>query len=478
MNVLMVASECAPFVKTGGLADVVGALPRALAQIGIDCRTVLPAYPSLQPLVAKGKEVASFGDLPGGAGRLVQVKAKGITLLLLDAPRQFDRPGQPYTDQNGSDWADNHQRFGALAQAAARVSFDGLGDWRPDVVHAHDWQAALAPVYLKQAGRAGPKSVLTIHNIAFQGRYGAHVLNELGLREDWFNPEGLEYYGDVGFLKGGMMFADRITTVSPTYAREVLTPHFGMGLDGVLHARADVLSGILNGIDTTVWNPAEDTALVSTYDSRALRRKDTNRQEISKRLGLDPKCNGPLFCVISRLTHQKGLDALAGAVPHIVARGGQLAVLGTGDPGLEDAFREAADTFTSNVGVHIGFDEGLAHLLQGGSDAILIPSRFEPCGLTQLCALRYGTLPVVARTGGLADTVIDANAAALSAKCATGFVFDDVSIAGVQAAIDRVVSCYSNKLAWQSMQRAAMRQQVDWEQSAQAYANLYGEIAE
>ncbi|MCX2725691.1 glycogen synthase GlgA [Roseibium salinum] len=478
MKVLMVASECTPFIKTGGLADVVGALPQALARAGIDCRTVLPAYPSLQPLVAKGKEVAGFSDLPGGAGRLVQVAAAGMTLLLLDAPQQFDRPGQPYTGQDGLDWPDNHLRFAALAQVAARIGLEGIGDWKPDIVHVHDWQAALAPVYLKQAGGAAPRSVLTVHNIAFQGRFGPHVVKELGLRSDWFHPDGFEYYGDVSFLKGGLMFADRITTVSPTYAREILTPEFGMGLDGVLRARADALSGILNGIDTEIWNPAEDKALKSRFDARSLGRKRDNRAQIAVRLGLDPDNTGPLFCVISRLTHQKGLDALAGAVPHIVARGGQLAVLGTGEPGLEKAFLEAADAHPHMVGVHIGFDEGLAHLLQGGSDAILIPSRFEPCGLTQLCALRYGTLPVVARTGGLADTVIDANAAAVAVKCATGFVFDDVSVAGLEAVIDRVCDRYADRPSWQAMQRSALRQPVGWEQSAEAYADLYRELGE
>ncbi len=477
MKVLMVASECAPFIKTGGLADVAGALPRALAQQGIDCRTVLPAYPALQPLVAKGKEIAGFGDLPGGAGRLVQVTAGGIDLLLLDAPQLFDRPGQPYTAQDGLDWQDNHLRFAALAQAAARVGLEGPGGWKPDVVHAHDWQAALAPVYLKQAGAEAPKSVLTIHNIAFQGRFGAQVLNELGLRGDWFHPDGFEYFGDLGFHKGGLMFADRITTVSPTYAREILTPEFGMGLDGVLRARAGALSGILNGIDLDVWNPVSDKALKRSFDARSLRRKAENRAEICARLGLDPDNTGPLLCVISRLTHQKGLDALAGAIPRIVARGAQLAVLGTGEPGLEKAFLEAAGAHPHMVGVHIGFDEDFAHLLQGGSDAILIPSRFEPCGLTQLCGLRYGTLPVVARTGGLADTVIDANAAAIAAKCATGFVFDDVSVAGLEAVIDRTCSCHNDQAAWQAMQRAAMRQPVGWEQSAAAYATLYGELA-
>ncbi|MBN7784452.1 glycogen synthase GlgA [Ponticoccus gilvus] len=475
MNVLMVTSECAPFVKTGGLADVVGALPGALAPLGLDARVMLPAYPGLFPLLPQGEEVARFDDLPGGPGRLVQVQAQGLTLLLLDAPQLYDRAGNPYTGPDGRDWADNHLRFGALAQAAARICFDGLAGWKPEVLHAHDWQAGLAPVYLKQAGRAVPKSVLTIHNIAFQGRFGPHVLGELGLRDDWFHSEGLEYYGDLSFLKAGLVYADAVTTVSPTYAREILTPEFGMGLEGVLQARAADLTGILNGIDTGAWNPSADEALARTFDARTLARKAENRAEIAARLGLEPG-EGPLFCVISRLTGQKGLDTLTEAIPHLMAEGAQLALLGSGEPALEEACTRAARQFPGRVGVQIGYDEVFSHLLQGGSDAILIPSRFEPCGLTQLYGLRYGTLPVVARTGGLADTVIDANAAALAVGVATGFVLDTVSRQGIEDAISRVCAAYADRTLWQGMQRAAMRQPVGWETSARAYADLYAAL--
>lgn len=478
MQVLMVASECAPFIKTGGLADVVGALPDALSGLGVGSRILLPAYPALQPLLSGGKQVALFDDLPGGYGQVVLVTAQGIEMLLLDAPQLFDRPGLPYTDPDGKDWTDNHLRFGALAQAAARIGLDGVDGWEPDIVHAHDWQAALTPVYLKQSGRPEPKSVLTIHNIAFQGRFGPHVLAELGLRGDWFHPEALEFHGDLGFLKGGLMFADRITTVSPTYAREILTPHYGMGLEGVLRSRADDLSGILNGIDTTIWDPATDPALNVGYNARSLGRKAENRARIAERVGLDQNASGPLFCVISRLTEQKGLDALAEAIPDIVAGGGQLAVLGSGDVALERAFTEAGERFAGSVGTVIGYDEAFAHLLQGGSDAILIPSRFEPCGLTQLYGLRYGTIPVVARTGGLADTVIDANVAALNAECATGFVFEDVSANGISEVLNRVFDTFSDKKKWQVMQRAAMRQSVGWDQSAKAYAQMYRDLSE
>lgn len=476
MKVLMVASECAPFVKTGGLADVVGALPAALAQVNVDAQVVLPSYPSLFPLLPKGEEVAWFDDLPGGPGRIVRVKAQGIPLLLLDAPQLFDRPGGLYVDEAGTDWSDNHLRFGALSMAGACIAMGAIEGYQPDVLHAHDWQASLAPVYLRMAGRDTPRSIITIHNIAFQGRFGPQVLDRLHLKTDWFHPEGLEFHGDLSFLKGALMYSDRITTVSPTYAREILTPEFGMGLDGVLQARASVLSGVLNGIDTNAWNPAEDASLAQPYEAKTLKRKAANRIALSERLGLNTDTSGPLFCVVSRLTNQKGLDALLDAVPHLVERGAQLAVLGTGQPELEHGFREAAKANPGQVATHIGYDEPLSHQFQAGSDAILIPSRFEPCGLTQLYGLRYGTLPVVARTGGLADTVIDANVAAILAKAATGFVFSDVSAAGLAGVINRVVDAYADPKLWQSMQRAAMRHPVSWDSSAQAYSDLYTDL--
>lgn len=476
MNVLMVASECAPFVKTGGLADVVGALPAALARVDVDAQVVLPAYPPLFPLLPKGEEVARFDDLPGGPVRIVRVTVQGITLLLLDAPQLFDRPGGLYVDEAGKDWADNHLRFGALSMAGARIAMGAIDGYQPDVQHAHDWQAALAPVYLRMAGRDTPRSIITIHNIAFQGRFGPQVLDRLHLKTDWFHPEGLEFHGDLSFLKGALMYADRITTVSPTYAREILTPEFGMGLEGVLQARASVLSGVLNGIDIDAWNPADDPALAEPYEAKTLKRKAANRTALSERLGLNTDSSGPLFCVVSRLTNQKGLDALLDAVPHLVERGAQLAVLGTGQPELEQGFRDAAQAHPGQVATHIGYDEALSHLFQAGSDAILIPSRFEPCGLTQLYGLRYGTLPVVARTGGLADTVIDANVAAILAKAATGFVFTDVSAFGIAQVIDRVVDAYADPKLWQSLQRAAMRHPVSWDSSAQAYRDLYTDL--
>ncbi len=473
MKLLFVASECAPFVKTGGLADVIGAVPKALATMGGEVRVLLPAYPALADVLAIGTEVKSFPGFFGGSARLVAAKAQGIDLLLLDAPHLYHRPGTIYLDPNGHDHWDNHIRFGALSMAGADIALDGVGDWKPDLVNAHDWQAGLVGAYLRQSGRAAPPLVTTIHNIAFQGLFGPEVMEPLGLDPSLFATDGIEFYGRVGFLKAGLIYGDAITTVSPTYARELLTPEFGMGLEGLLAARQTQLTGILNGIDLDAWNPDADPALPVSFGARSLARKAQNRDALRTRFGLSAEADGPLFCVISRLTGQKGLDMLLDCLPGLVARGAQLALLGTGEPALEKGFVEAAARHPGTVGTIIGYDETLSHQLQGGADAILIPSRFEPCGLTQLYGLRYGTLPVVARTGGLADTVIDANDAALQAGCATGVQFSPINAAGLDQAIARTCELFAQPKVWAAMQRRAMRHPVGWDQSARAYLDLF-----
>ena len=476
MKILFVASECAPFVKTGGLADVIGAVPKALVPLGVEARVMLPAYPALGTLVAGATIVWEAGDVLGGPARVMSCQAEGIDLLLLDAPHLFDRPGNIYLGADGQDWPDNAQRFAALSSVAARISTAGLAGWKPDLVHAHDWQAGLVPAYLRQHGGPVPPSVLTIHNIAFQGLFDPSLMTPLGLSSALYTSEGMEFFGRIGFLKAGIAFADRITTVSPTYAREVLQPEFGMGLEGLLKARSADLTGILNGIDLDVWNPETDTALVSSYSAKSLKKKAKNREEIIRRFDLDAGRPGPIFCVISRLTTQKGLDLLLDALPALVARGAKLAVLGSGDKALEAGYMAAAQRNPGAVGVIVGYDEPLSHLMQGGSDAILIPSRFEPCGLTQLYGLRYGTIPVVARTGGLADTVIDANEAALTSKCATGVQFSPVTAATLEQAIHRTCDLYEQPATWAGMMRRGMRHPVGWDVSAQAYKDIYTSV--
>jgi len=476
LKLLSVASECAPFVKTGGLADVVGALGPVLAGQGVACRVLLPLYRQIGHLAAGAEEVLNAGALFGGPVRVLARREKGIDLLLIDAPHLYDRSGQIYLNESGLDWADNHLRFGLLSWLGAEIGRNGVAGWTPDVIHAHDWQAGLVPVYARQIGSTVP-CVVTIHNIAFQGNFPANLMGALGLDPAGFTQDGFEYYGQVSFLKGGLMAADRITTVSPTYAREIMTPEFGMGMEGVLAARKADLAGILNGIDETVWDPATDTAIAQTYTSRSLAKKAVNKQALQERFGLGSDTTAPLFSVISRLSEQKGLDLALQALPAILDKGARFVLLGSGAPGLEQGFRALAERYPGRVGVEIGFSEDLAHLMQAGADATLVPSRFEPCGLTQLCAMRYGTLPIVSVTGGLADTVIDANEAALTAGCATGIQFAPTTAEKLGDALERAMAIHADPGAWRRIQLNGMKHPVGWDVSAQRMAGIYGDLA-
>lgn len=474
LEVLGVASEMYPLLKTGGLADVVGALPSALAPLGVRVHTLLPGHPSVLAAIQDARELVSWPAWFGGAARLVAARHGDAEIVVLDAPHLYSRHGNPYLDPTGRDWADNPVRYAALAHAAARIGWGEVPGLAPDVLHAHDWQAALVPAYLHYLGRGKgrPATVLTLHNLAFQGQFKADVWHLLGLPAEAFAMQGLEYHGDVGYLKAGIHFADAITTVSPTYAREIRTLTGGMGLDAMLRWRESAVSGIVNGIDTEVWNPATDGALVRNYDADHLDARSENKREVERRFGL-PGGDGPLVCMVSRLTAQKGIDLVAGGLDAIVSAGARLVVLGTGDAALEDALRGGAQRHPERVAVKIGYDESLSHLLQGGCDAILVPSRFEPCGLTQLYGLRYGCVPVVARVGGLADTVIDANDAAVKAGVATGVQFGDVSAEGLLEAVHKTVALYRRHDAWRRMQQAGMRADVGWQSSAAEYAALY-----
>lgn len=473
MNVLFVASECAPFVKTGGLADVIGAVPKALGKLGVSVKVLLPCYPALNSLIGSGSVVENFDEFFEGSARLVAVQAEGLDLLLLDAPHLFNRPGSPYVSDDQVDWPDNHLRFGALSWMGSHIGLQGVKGWHPEVINAHDWQAGLVSAYLKQASPYTPPVIFTIHNIAFQGLFPKSTLQQLGLDAALFTPEGVEYYDQLGFLKGGIKLANHVTTVSPTYAQELLTEEFGMGLDGLLRSREATLTGIINGIDLDIWNPESDPHIVQHYSAAKLDDKYANHAALCTRFGLTDAASGPLFCVVSRLTNQKGLDLLLACLPTLVSNGAQLALLGSGEPALERAFEAAAQQYRGSVGVIIGYDEPLSHLMQAGSDAILIPSRFEPCGLTQLYGLRYGTLPVVARTGGLADTVIDANDAAIVNACATGFQFTPDTVASLDQAIIRVSKLFSDKHSWNKIVSHAMQQNVGWDLSAKSYLDLY-----
>ena len=479
MRVLAVASEIFPLVKTGGLADVTGALPLALKRIGIDMRTVIPGYPAVMK-ACRGKPIVRFKDLFGGKAALIACERAGLSLYVLDAPHLYDREGGPYGDASGRDWPDNWRRFAGLSRVAAEICAGVIGDWQPDLLHCHDWQAAMAPAYLEamaiSEGVAGLPSVMTIHNLAFQGQFPASIFAQLGLPASTFAVDGVEYYGGVGFLKAGLQAASAITTVSPTYANEIRTPEFGMGLDGLMNERAADLTGIVNGIDTETWDPEADRHLAATYSSRSLTGRAKNRTALAERFGLEVD-EDLLLTVISRLTWQKGMDVLAAAIDALMGQGVKLALLGSGDEAIEGELLAAAARHRGRMGLVIGYDEAVAHLAVGGADAILVPSRFEPCGLTQLQGLRYGCLPIVARTGGLADTVIDANHAALNAGVATGFQFDHVDVTGLVDAVRRATGLHRTRPAWQKMQRAAMKTDVSWQHSAAEYAELYSSLS-
>ena len=474
MRVLSVTSEAYPLIKTGGLADVAGALPPALARQGVDVRTFLPGYPAVMAkLGGAWQSVYEFPSLLGAQARILAAEAAGLKLLILDSPELFNRPSGPYGGPEG-DYEDNWRRFAAFSKAAAEVAAGSVRVFNPDLVHAHDWQAGLVPAYLRYYGIPKP-SVLTVHNLAFQGYFPAHVFGWLDLPPQAFSLDGVEYYGGVGFLKAGLANATALTTVSPTYADEIATPGGGMGLDGLIGARAGALTGIVNGIDTRAWNPASDPLLSEQFTAADVAGRRGNREAIERSFRLDPD-GTPLFVVISRLTGQKGIDLLVEASDELLMQGGRLAVLGTGDPKLEAAFLRLAAEHPGRIGVRIGYDEALAHVMQGGADAILIPSRFEPCGLTQLCGLRYGCVPVVSRVGGLADTVIDANIAAINAGVATGIQFQPVDAAGLRHGLRRTFALMRQPETWALIQRQAMAADVSWDRSAALYADLYDSL--
>lgn len=476
VSVLSVASEIYPIIKTGGLADVVGALPMALRAEGIETRTLVPGYPAVTAALEAAEEVLDLPNFHGGPARVLRGSSAGIDLFVLDAAHLFARPGNPYSSPDGADWPDNAIRFAALGRIAADIGRGSIPAFVPDIVHAHDWQAGLTHAYLHYSDRPRPGTVMTVHNLAYQGQFPPGLLSEIGLPPDSFNIDGVEYYGSIGFLKAGLRFADRITTVSPTYALEIQRPQEGMGLDGLLRGRSDLLSGILNGIDTSVWNPATDPHIASPFDAHRLERRAPNKAALQQRLGLRAAPEALLLGVISRMSWQKGLDLLLEALPAVLGEHIQIVVLGNGDQDLQSGYRAAAGANPDRIGVWVGYDESLAHLIQAGADALVVPSRFEPCGLTQLCALRYGAVPIVSRVGGLADTVVDADEPGIAGAAATGIKFGPVTTENLTDAIRRAHALYRKGPAWREIQQNGMAVDVSWRNRASHYADLYRQI--
>jgi len=474
LAILFATAEMAPWVKTGGLGDVAAALPAALHRAKHDVRVLLPAYPAMRQAFPQATRLAELPALAPAlpAARLLSAEADGLPLILLDCPALFDRPGNPYLDPLGHDWADNGIRFGLLSRVAARLGqAESPLDWRPDVVHLNDWQTALAPAWLHDTG--GAASIVTVHNIAFQGNFSASHLSALGLPEHAWRFDGVEFHGQLSFLKAGLQLATLISTVSPTYAREIQDEAFGYGLAPLLRHRADALRGILNGVDNELWNPSSDPALVAPYAANRLTAKRENKRALQSEMGLDAAVDRPLFAIISRLTEQKGLDlvlTLGEGITHLPA---QLAILGSGDKVMEAGFSALAASHPGQIAFKLGFDEALAHRIEAGADCFLMPSRFEPCGLNQMYSLRYGTPPIVRATGGLADTVVDVSAATLADKTANGFVIDEASPHALWLALERASRCWHDRRLWQTIQQNGMRRDFSWAHAANQYIALY-----
>ena len=481
MKVLHAAAEIFPLVKTGGLADVVGALPEALMVQGADVRLVLPGLPAILAGLEHSQVVCELGTI-FGAGRVTlrlgRLAHHRVAAYVIDAPYLYQRFGNPYLAPDGSEWLDNLQRFGLLGWVAAHLAAGELDPaWVPEVLHVHDWHAAMACAYVACHPASRVATVYTVHNLAYQGLFDKSDFHLLGLPSRLLVPGGLEFHGQLSFMKAGLKYARRITTVSPTYAHEIATAAFGCGLDGVIRARGLDVSGILNGVDGHVWNPAADALIAAPYSAGALGGKMLCKAALQCELGLHVDAEAPLFAVVSRLSSQKGLDLLLDALPallHVAGEAGpQLAVQGNGDPALEAAFAQAAAAHPGRVAVRLVYDEALAHRMMAGADAILVPSRFEPCGLTQLYALRYGTVPVVRQVGGLADTVADATPAAVQGDTATGFTFGPATPAALAQALQQAVSAYRQPALWQQLVWRGMAQNFSWDAAARQYLALY-----
>lgn len=477
-KILFVTSEAHPLIKTGGLADVSGSLPKAFTELDQDVRLILPRY---QAINTHGENLRYLCSLRVDNRNVNILETKlpnsKVVVWLVDYPGYFNYPGNPYVDEDGNAWPNNAERFALFCRVATEVAMNRINqDWQPDVVHCNDWQSGLVPALLSLEYEP-PKTVFTIHNMAYQGLFPAATATTLNLPIELLHPEGLEFHSLLSFIKGGLVYSDRITTVSPTYALEIQTAEFGYGLEGLLEHRKDVLSGIINGIDQEQWNPSTDPLIQQPYKATTLAQKRANKAELQKRLGLPVNEHVPLFGLIGRLVEQKGIDLILECLPEMIfSMPMQFALLGSGDKGYEKKLANLSHLYPDKIAINIGYDESLAHLIEAGADIFLMPSRFEPCGLNQMYSQRYGTIPIVRKTGGLADTVVDTLPHTLADNTATGIVFNDANDSALLEAIKRSLILYANADAWKKMQLNGMKKDFSWQQSATHYLSLYEQI--
>lgn len=478
-KVLFVSSEVFPLIKTGGLADVSGSLPSALKHSDIDVRVLIPGYTAVLNQLSDLRPIATLKNLPvieNAELLLGTIKETQVKVMVIKSAHLYERDGGPYADSNGQEWLDNPLRFGVLSKVAAILSGANspLSDWQPEIVHCNDWQTGLTPAYMQLTENSEAKSIISIHNMAFQGCYSPAWLTTLNLPHTHFNIEGYEYHGQLSFLKAGIVFADAITTVSPRYALEIQTVAFGFGLEGLLAKRGHEIKGILNGIETSEWNPKTDPYLCKNYSVSNVTGKSKVKAALQLASGLNLDANAPLLGVVSRLTHQKGLDLLLPCMEELLDSGCQLALLGNGEKDLEQAFLDLAEANPGKVSVTIGYNEPLSHQVMAGCDLFVMPSRFEPCGLNQLYGLAYGTPPIVNATGGLADSVIDTDIHSIKDGSANGFVMIEASAEALSACIQRAVDLFRNdKTTWRKIQKNGMSQNLSWDNSALEYLDLY-----
>lgn len=475
-KILFASSETHPLIKTGGLADVAGSLPLALTELGQDVRIIMPNYQAVRNC-EPGRYICTVRVNNCDVNLLeTRLPDSNVIVWLVDFPPLFGSPGNPYNDENGNPWPDIGDRFALFCRIVVEVAMDrAYLNWKPDVVHCNDWQTGLVPALLALESHR-PASVFTIHNMAYQGLFPSVAFTQLNLPGQLWNPEGLEYHGMLSFIKGGLSYSDRITTVSPTYAHEIQTPEFGYGLEGLLSHRRDQLSGIINGIDTQAWNPAIDSRISQTYSADSLDDKVANKTALQQQLGLPVNPEIPLFGLIGRLVDQKGIDLILGCLPDMTHMPLQFALLGSGDKSIQVRLQDFARLYPDRIAITIGYDENLAHQIEAGADIFLMPSRFEPCGLNQMYSQRYGTLPIVRRTGGLADTVVDALPDSIADQSASGFVFNDAVPGALLETIKRAMVLYANQPLWRQLQRNAMSKDFSWQNSANQYLQLYSEI--